>query len=90
MSDDTDQNNESNDQTTPKPSEFDFSKFPYNTLFHERREGRDRRDKGTPASEQKEAASPQAPPTGAPRRTGGGASIPRPSTSSTPMMNWSS
>ncbi len=32
-----------NDETPPPPSEFDFSAFPVNTLFHERREGRERR-----------------------------------------------
>ena len=40
MSDDIDQTlNNDNDQTNPKPPEFDFSNFPYNSLFHERREG---------------------------------------------------
>jgi hypothetical protein len=34
---------EDNDQTKPTPAEFDFSAFPGNTLFHERRDGRDRR-----------------------------------------------
>jgi hypothetical protein len=36
---------ENNDQTTPGRPEFDFSRYPFNTLFHERRTGRDRRDK---------------------------------------------
>jgi hypothetical protein len=36
---------ENNDQTTPGRPEFDFSRYPLNTLFHERRNGRDRRDK---------------------------------------------
>jgi hypothetical protein len=31
------------DQTKPGPAEFDFSAFPRNTLFHERRTGRERR-----------------------------------------------
>jgi hypothetical protein len=30
-------------QTNPDPPEFDFSKYPADSLFHERREGRDRR-----------------------------------------------
>jgi hypothetical protein len=33
-----------NDQTKPGPKEFDFSAFPPNTAFHERRTGRERRD----------------------------------------------
>ncbi len=32
-----------NEQTPPPPPEFDFSTFPEHTLFHERREGRERR-----------------------------------------------
>jgi hypothetical protein len=32
------------DETKPEPSAFDFSAFPPNTLFHERRERLDRRD----------------------------------------------
>ncbi|MGZ3386353.1 MAG: hypothetical protein ACXWNF_14900, partial [Isosphaeraceae bacterium] len=31
------------DQTKSKTPEFDFSAFPSNTIFHERRYGRDRR-----------------------------------------------
>jgi len=62
MSDQIDQTlNDNNDQTNPKPSEFDFSTYPYNSLFHERREGRDRRLKRTPTPEQKEPSSPTAP-----------------------------
>jgi hypothetical protein len=39
-------------QTKPAASEFDFSAHPYNTLFHERRIGRDRRNDGdAPAPE---------------------------------------
>jgi hypothetical protein len=34
---------EDDDQTKSKTPEFDFSSFPSNTLFHERRYGRDRR-----------------------------------------------
>jgi hypothetical protein len=61
MSDETDRTNGNNDETNPKPLEFDFSRYPYNTLFHERREGRDRRQRGTPASEHKGPASPPEP-----------------------------
>jgi hypothetical protein len=32
-----------NEETKPPPDEFDFSAFPRNTLFHERRNGRERR-----------------------------------------------
>jgi hypothetical protein len=34
---------EDKEQTKPASAEFDFSAFPENTLFHERRTGRDRR-----------------------------------------------
>jgi len=34
---------EDTDETTGTPIEFDFSAYPSNTLFHERRSGRDRR-----------------------------------------------
>ena len=40
---------ENNDQTSSGPPEFDFSRFPFNTLFHERRTGLDRRDGKGPA-----------------------------------------
>jgi hypothetical protein len=46
------------DQTNPKPSEFDFSIYPYNTLFHERRTERDRRANKTPPTKPKEPAAP--------------------------------
>ena len=36
-------------QTNPSSSEFDFSRFPENTVFHERRTGRDRRLRGDAA-----------------------------------------
>jgi hypothetical protein len=42
---------ENNDKTTPGRPEFDFSRYPFNTLFHERRTGRDRRDKIGPPTE---------------------------------------
>jgi len=62
MSDDIDQTlNDNNDQTNPKPSVFDLPDYPRNTLFHERREGRDRRRDGTPAPEVSEPATPPAP-----------------------------
>jgi hypothetical protein len=37
-----------NDQTKPRPKEFDFSTFPPNTVFHERRTGHERRGDGSP------------------------------------------
>jgi hypothetical protein len=37
-----------NDQTKPGATEFDFSAFPSNTAFHERRTGRERRNEVTP------------------------------------------
>jgi hypothetical protein len=33
------------EETKPKPTAFDFEAFPRNTLFHDRREGLDRRDR---------------------------------------------
>jgi hypothetical protein len=44
-----------NDQTKPASPAFDFSSYPRNTLFHDRREGRDRRHRGD-AAEPKPAA----------------------------------
>jgi hypothetical protein len=47
-----------NDKTKSAPDEFDFSGFPENTLFTERRSGRDRRDKndrGKPANQDRQA-----------------------------------
>jgi hypothetical protein len=46
------------DQTNPKPPEFDFSAHPPDTLFHERRFGRDRRGKLVPPPEAADAPSP--------------------------------
>jgi hypothetical protein len=34
-----------NDETKPQPEKFDFSTFPPDTLFHERRDKRDRRSR---------------------------------------------
>jgi hypothetical protein len=36
-------------QTKPPSPEFDFSSYPQNTLFHDRRTGRDRRHRGDAA-----------------------------------------
>jgi hypothetical protein len=51
------------DKTNPAPTEFDFSSFPENTLFHDRRGGRDRRKPGTiangTASEPKQTNRPK-------------------------------
>ena len=53
---------ENNDQTTPGRPEFDFSRYPYNTLFHERRTGRDRRDKiGIPAERDEPSSQAEEP-----------------------------
>jgi hypothetical protein len=48
---------ENNDQTKPDRPEFDFSRYPFNTLFHERRTGRDRRDKTAPPAAGEDPAS---------------------------------
>jgi hypothetical protein len=54
MSDEIDQTrNDDNQQTNPKTPEFDFASFPPNTLFHDRRNGLERRLKGTDTPEQK-------------------------------------
>jgi hypothetical protein len=45
-----------NDQTKPRPKEFDFSAFPPNSVFHERRTGRERRDGGSPGQNANVAA----------------------------------
>jgi hypothetical protein len=51
-----------NDQTKPPSPEFDFSAFPRNTLFHDRRTGRERRDKSIPdAIPEPPAPAPQVP-----------------------------
>ena len=50
-----------NDQTPPPPPEFDFSAFPEDTLFHERREGRERR---TPVTKNPRPSPEKAKPTG--------------------------
>jgi hypothetical protein len=50
-----------NDQTKPAPPAFDFSAFPFNTLFHERRTGAQRRKGDVPgpdAGEQSSAGPP--------------------------------
>jgi hypothetical protein len=59
---------DSSDDSQPKPTagSFDFSAFPENTVFHERRTGRDRRDVGAPrpipkAVENKERTDARAP-----------------------------
>ncbi len=45
---------ENNDQTNSGPPEFDFSRYPFDSVFHERRDGHDRRGKETPAAVPKE------------------------------------
>src|SRR5262249_54163000 len=53
----TDDNNETNSTTL----EFDFSSFPPNTLFHERRNGRDRRNQSPTVGEQSQATNTPGP-----------------------------
>jgi hypothetical protein len=50
-----------NDQTKSSPSAFDFSAFPYNTLFHERRNGPRRRNDDAPAPDMERATAPVLP-----------------------------
>jgi hypothetical protein len=50
-----------NDQTKSGTPEFDFSAYPFGTLFHERREGRERRKDLTTASKPEVQAVPAAP-----------------------------
>jgi hypothetical protein len=52
-----------NDQTKPAAEEFDFSVWPRNTLFHERRTGRERRP-----NPPKDGDADQSPPPPRPRR----------------------
>jgi hypothetical protein len=52
--------NADDNQTNPPTPEFDFSSFPQNTLFHERRDGHERRLRGD---------APQ--PNAGPRKTAG-------------------
>lgn len=57
------------DKTKPATKEFDFSAYPDNTLFYERRTGRDRRGPGKPATAPALAGSAASPPAaGAERR----------------------
>jgi hypothetical protein len=52
-----------NQETNQSAEEFDFSAFPYNTLFHDRREGRDRRTTGAPGPRRADSAPrPTVPP----------------------------
>src|SRR5690348_5706779 len=49
-------------QTNPPTPEFDFSSYPQNTMFHERREGRERGhrgDAGQPATPSGNTADPE-------------------------------
>jgi hypothetical protein len=47
---------EDNQETKQTSSEFDFAAFPYNTLFHDRRAGRDRRSTGAASPPREEVA----------------------------------
>lgn len=46
----------------PTPGSFDFSAFPKNTVFHERRTGRDRRDHAAPRLESRKDQDAPRPP----------------------------
>jgi hypothetical protein len=46
-------------ETNPTPPEFDFSAYPRNTLFHERRTLRDRRGSGKPPAEARRSGVPE-------------------------------
>ena len=88
--------NDASDDSKPKstPGSFDFSAFPANTVFHERRTGRDRRDLVRPppapkAIEAKDQAGAKAPERRAERNAGSGSTPPR-SRSSTPTAKWNS
>jgi hypothetical protein len=62
MNDDIEETqSQNNQQTNPEPPEFDFASYPQNTLFHDRRGGRDRRAKGGHEAEQIEPISPSVP-----------------------------
>jgi hypothetical protein len=61
MSDEIDRTRNNDDQqTNPAPPEFDFARYPRNTLFHERRTGLDRRAKGSRHPDPDDSASPGA------------------------------
>jgi hypothetical protein len=47
-----------NDQTKPSPAAFDFSAFPDNTVFHERRDGPRRRQNVGPIAKSEAKAAP--------------------------------
>ncbi len=49
---------ENSNKTNPGPKEFDFSRYPFDSVFHERRTGGDRRNKDAPVEPpEKPAAS---------------------------------
>jgi hypothetical protein len=47
------------DQTNSAPPEFDVSAYPENTLFHDRRQGRDRRGPSAPRRDDSDGAVPE-------------------------------
>jgi hypothetical protein len=49
---------DASDQTKPSPPAFDFSAFPGNTLFHERRTGQQRRERDAVVPELAEQSAP--------------------------------
>jgi hypothetical protein len=48
-----------NDETRPEPAKFDFSAFPADTLFYDRRSGLERRDRKPPLAETPTAGAPE-------------------------------
>jgi hypothetical protein len=52
---------ENNKKTNPDSPEFDFSAYPFDTLFHERRTGRDRREQDAPPGPPKTPSAQQGP-----------------------------
>jgi hypothetical protein len=51
-----------NDETKPEPGKFDFSAFPADTLFYDRRSGLERRDRPAEKPEPVAEAPPKSPP----------------------------
>jgi hypothetical protein len=50
---------ENNDQTNPDAPEFDFSRYPFDSVFHERRVGGDRRSKKAPSERPEKGSNPR-------------------------------
>jgi hypothetical protein len=54
--------NDDNDKTKPTAPEFDFSAYPADSVFHDRRTGRDRRHPGPPTADSSSGKDSQRPP----------------------------